>query len=328
MLASLAECQVPGIHSFRSDSAEVVHDLLSRRLSRHQFRCGRTAPMDARIYSADVGSIHLVDLQYGADMDVEAHLGDEHFLVHLALDGQTTMWAEGERYLLRPDEMLISSPNTPLRVHMTRQCRHMAVRMPVAVCTDYLSQQLHIPVNRPLEFYPGRQGARELPLVWRGMIHHLSDQLRLGPGIIGNRRVQKQYGMLLAEVLLGNYCNSYSEQIALHGNDISPRHVRRAREIIHDSLEETISIGALAAQVGVSVRSLQNGFKHFQGLTPLEYVRRHRLERLHSALLDSEGGANVTELMLECGIVNFGRYAQYYRQQYGCLPSETLRKRG
>ena len=104
--------------------------------------------------------------------------------------------------------------------------------MPVAVCTDYLSQQLHIPVSRPLEFYPGRQGTRELPLVWRGMIHHLSDQLRLGPSIIGNRRVQKQYGMLLAEVLLGHYCNSYSEQIALHGNDISPRHVRRAREII------------------------------------------------------------------------------------------------
>nr|WP_240950051.1 helix-turn-helix domain-containing protein [Novosphingobium sp. ERN07] len=133
--------------------------------------------------------------------------------------------------------------------------------------------------------------------------------------------------MVLAEVLLGNYCNSYSEQIALHGNDISPRHVRRAREIIHQSLDDNISINALAAQVGVSVRSLQNGFRDFLGLTPLEYVRRHRLERLHSALMNACGETSVTELMLECGIVNFGRYAQYYRQQYGCLPSETLRRR-
>jgi transcriptional regulator GlxA family with amidase domain len=165
-----------------------------------------------------------------------------------------------------------------------------------------------------------------MPTVWRGMLEHIGTQLTMGPAIMGNRRVQRQYGILLAEVLLGNYCNSYSQQIALHGNDISPRHVRRAREIIHHSLEETISISALAAQVGVSVRSLQNGFKHFLGLTPLEYVRRNRLERLHSALLDTDGDANVTELMLECGIVNFGRYA-HYRQQYGCLPSETLRKR-
>jgi transcriptional regulator GlxA family with amidase domain len=78
--------------------------------------------------------------------------------------------------------------------------------------------------------------------------------------------------------------------------------------------------------VGVSVRSLQNGFRQFLGVTPLEYVRRHRLEQLHRALMDSQSRANVTELMLECGIANFGRYAQYYRQQYGCLPSETLRR--
>ena len=327
MLAALADSKVPGINSFYSDRAENVHEVLSKQLSRHHFDCGRQTAMDARIYSAEVGSIHLVDLQYGADVAIEAHLSEAHVLVHLALDGETTMWADGEKHLLRRDEMLVSSPDHPLRVHMTSQCRHLAVRLPVAICTEYIGQQLHIPINRQLRFYHGKQGGRELPLVWRGMLHHIGDQLRLGPAIMGNRRVQKQYGMLLAELLLGNYCNSYSEQIALHGNDISPRHVRRAREIIHQSLEETISISGLSAQVGVSVRSLQNGFKHFLGVTPLEYVRRHRLERLHSALLENNGEANVTELMLECGIVNFGRYAQYYRQQYGCLPSETLRKR-
>jgi hypothetical protein len=114
--------------------------------------------MDARVFSAEVGSIHLVDLQYGADVDVEAQIGDDHFLVHLALDGETTMWADGEKFQLRSDEMLVSSPGTSLRVHMTQSCRHFAVRMPVSVCTDYLSQHLQIPASRPLEFYAGQQG--------------------------------------------------------------------------------------------------------------------------------------------------------------------------
>ncbi|KAJ8139178.1 hypothetical protein OY671_007610, partial [Metschnikowia pulcherrima] len=114
----------------------------------------------------------------------------------------------------------------------------------------------------------------------------------------------------------------------LRGTDLSARNVRRAREIIHDSVEETISIAASAAQVGVSVRSSQSGFRHFLGVTPSEYVRRHRSEKSHSASMESDGAASVTESMLECGIVNFGRYAQYYRQQYGCSPSETSRKRG
>ncbi len=63
------------------------------------------------------------------------------------------------------------------------------------------------------------------------------------------------------------------------------------------------------------------------GLTPVEYVRRHRLEQLHAALSTGDPQSNITAKMLDCGITNFGRYAHYYRQQYGCSPSETLRNR-
>ncbi len=34
----------------------------------------------------------------------------------------------------------------------------------------------------------------------------------------------------------------------------------------------------------------------------------------------------VTDLMLIFGISNFGRYAHYYKEIYGCPPSATLRK--
>jgi hypothetical protein len=150
---------------------------------------------------------------------------------------------------------------------MTGDCRHFAVRMPIAICKDYLTRTLGIPFNRPLEFYAGRDGSRELPIAWRGMMSHICGQLRMAPAMMGHRRVQAQYGQLLTELLLGNYCNSYSEQIARHGNDISPRHVRRARELIHASRDDTISIADLAQRVGVSVRSLQNGFRQFLGVT-------------------------------------------------------------
>jgi AraC-like DNA-binding protein len=326
MLSLLSEANIPGVQSLVSRQAEVVHDALSRRLSHHRFACRRPSAMDARIYSLELSTIQLVDLSYGVDVDVEAEVGEDHFLVHMGMQGETQMWTNGKSYPLPPDGLLISNPGAPLRVQMTGDCRHFAVRMPIAICKDYLTRTLGIPFNRPLEFYAGRDGSRELPVAWRGMMSHICGQLRMAPAMMGHRRVQAQYGQLLTELLLGNYCNSYSEQIARHGNDISPRHVRRARELIHASRDDTISIADLAQRVGVSVRSLQNGFRQFLGVTPLEYVRRHRLEQLHRALMDSQSRANVTELMLECGIANFGRYAQYYRQQYGCLPSETLRR--
>jgi hypothetical protein len=222
MLSLLSESNIPGIQSLVSRQADVVHDALSRRLSHHRFACRRPGAMDARIYSLELSSIQLVDLSYGVDVDVEAEVGEDHFLVHMGLQGETQMWANGKSFPLRADGLIISNPGAPLRVQMTGDCRHFAVRMPIVMCTDYLTRTLGVPVNRPLEFYAGRDGSRELPIAWRGMMAHICDQLRMAPTMMGHRRVQAQYGQLLTELLLGHYCNSYSEQIALHGNDISP----------------------------------------------------------------------------------------------------------
>ena len=61
-------------------------------------------------------------------------------------------------------------------------------------------------------------------------------------------------------------------------------------------------------------------------MTPAEYIRRMRVEALHQALLDANGGQSVTDLMRAVGIMNFGRYAHYYRQQVGVAPSVTLKR--
>jgi AraC-like DNA-binding protein len=200
---------------------------------------------------------------------------------------------------------------------MTGNCR-LAVRMPASICTDYLGQQLHIPVQRRLEFYPGREGTRELPLVWRGMLTTSAGSCSFARSRWATSGCNASTGCCSPKCCSAITATAIPNRCAPRQRHLAPPRPR-AREIIHDSVEETISIAALAAQVGVSVRSLQSGFRHFLGVTPLEYVRRHRLEKLHSALMESDGAASVTELMLECGIVNFGRYAQYYRQQYGCL---------
>ena len=54
---------------------------------------------------------------------------------------------------------------------------------------------------------------------------------------------------------------------------------------------------------------------------------RARVEALHRALLAADETAGVTKLMMNVGIVNFGRYAQYYREQIGVSPSTTLKEK-
>jgi AraC-like DNA-binding protein len=281
--------------------------------------------MAVKLSCYDLSPAQIVDIQYGTDVWIDPGELGAHFLVHASLSGRHSVWSGG--VLRDMDDLHITSPGSRIKYHMTADCRNLTVRIPANAFEEYMSRVMNIPINQPLVFHPGGHASLDLPAVWRRLLYHSIEQINESPTLMANSRIQRQQSMMMVELLLSNHSNNYSDQIALYGNDISPWHVRRARDLIHGELEANISVTDIANRVGVSVRSLQNGFRQFLGVTPVGYIRRHRLEKLNQALLKSDADASVTELMLECGIMNFGRYAQHYRRQYGCLPSDTLRKR-
>lgn len=312
---------------FQSRNPDEVVDYVARALAPHRMDAHNPSQMAAKLSCFEIASARIVDICYGTDVWIDPGELESHFLVHAAMQGTTSIWSGGVRGEMRPDNLYVSSPGMPIKIHMTPECSHLTVRIAWSAIEDYLARVMHISTSRPLVFYPARERGQDLPVAWRSTLGYIIDQTHATPALMANDRTQKQCLTLLIEMLLSHYSNSYSDRIALSGNDVAPWHVRRGRDIIHESLDRTISVSELAEQVGVSVRSLENGFRQFVGMTPTEYIRRHRLEKLHQALIDEDEDRSVTEMMLECGIVNFGRYAQYYRRQYGCRPSETLRNR-
>jgi AraC-like DNA-binding protein len=220
----------------------------------------------------------------------------------------------------------VTSPGTRLKVEMTHRCRHLTVRLSKHAFDDYLNREFGVSMSRPLTFDPTGVDGGALPEAWRRLVTHIVDQVESVPHMYGNGRIQRHYAATMVELLLSHHLSNYSDLIGAHGNETAPWHVQRARAIIQDSYDESLSVARIAARVGVSVRSLQTGFNRFLGTSPTDYIRRHRLERLHEALLRADAAERVTDLMLDCGIVDFGRYAQHYRKRYGCSPSDTLRK--
>jgi transcriptional regulator GlxA family with amidase domain len=95
---------------------------------------------------------------------------------------------------------------------------------------------------------------------------------------------------------------------------------------MHEHLADLRSIAEIAGAVGITPRTLQNGFRQVFNMTPAEYMRDIRVCALHQALLSADPTQSVTELMQNVGIANFGRYAQYYRHKMGVAPSVTLRR--
>jgi tetratricopeptide (TPR) repeat protein len=54
-------------------------------------------------------------------------------------------------------------------------------------------------------------------------------------------------------------------------------------------------------------------------------MRRLRLSRARQQLLSADRDANVTDVAMASGFTQLGRFAAYYRQQFGELPSQTLK---
>jgi AraC family ethanolamine operon transcriptional activator len=99
-------------------------------------------------------------------------------------------------------------------------------------------------------------------------------------------------------------------------------------DFIEQRTDTHIEVSELARTADVSERTLRSAFNEYFGVGPTHYLRLRRLNLIHRALRAAEpDGATVIRILAEYGEWDIGRFASHYRQHFGELPSETLRKK-
>jgi transcriptional regulator GlxA family with amidase domain len=130
---------------------------------------------------------------------------------------------------------------------------------------------------------------------------------------------------LLTSFLLANP-NNYSGSLDGEAVASAPWQVDRAEQFIEANWDKAITIEALAAATNVSVRSLFSAFKAGRGYTPMEFVKRVRLDQARQKLSTPGSEISVAAVAFGCGFGNLGHFAIDYRRRFGERPSETLRR--
>lgn len=105
-----------------------------------------------------------------------------------------------------------------------------------------------------------------------------------------------------------------------------PADLVRALGWLRGHLSEPVQLDLLAQVAGVRPRTLETHFKMFLGLTPLGWVRRMRLARARQEFIRRGTSTTVTDVALNSGFTQFGRFAAEYRKAFGELPSATVRR--
>jgi transcriptional regulator GlxA family with amidase domain len=86
------------------------------------------------------------------------------------------------------------------------------------------------------------------------------------------------------------------------------------------------TVSDVAAHLGVSLRSLQTGFRQWRATTPNAFLRKIRLQLVRDELLRSGEETQVTRVALRHGFSHLGRFSAFYQSTFGEVPSATLRR--
>ena len=104
--------------------------------------------------------------------------------------------------------------------------------------------------------------------------------------------------------------------------------VKAAEDYALSHADDPIYVTDLCRAAAVSERALEYAFKEVMGVTPVAYLIRLRLHRVRRALLAAtHGTTTVSAVALDWGFWHFGEFSRAYKDCFGELPSDTLRRK-
>ena len=130
----------------------------------------------------------------------------------------------------------------------------------------------------------------------------------------------------LFALLLGIFQSQATLQ-ARPGNRIHRGVFREMVELVHRHKDERIKLERFSRLLKVPERSLNEVFRTELGISPGLFIKGQRLFGVHRSLWHSRPSeARVTDIANDWGFWHMGQFAADYRQLFGELPSQTLKR--
>lgn len=292
---------------------------------------GKGGEVDASLCFAQFGDMGMFHVSYG---DVRTSIkttdhDEDTLLLFVVTSGVSNLNHGGAEFAITPDVALVRDIHVPLTAV---QDGFESFVIPLSL--DTLKQQARallgedVPLG-DLKFETKQDlttaGGQQLRRTVHFIAESLNDPLRDG----GNTLVDEGLRTLLLNSVLSALPNSYSDLLRdrPRSGGAVPYYVKRARDFINEHAGTAISLERLANYAGCGYRTLQQGFNEVYGISPMNYARFVRLNRVHLDL-QAGGALSVREVAAKWGFTHMGAFSRAYRQQFGVLPSHTLRTRG
>ncbi|MDC4987879.1 AraC family transcriptional regulator [Acinetobacter baumannii] len=142
-------------------------------------------------------------------------------------------------------------------------------------------------------------------------------------------QLKKRAGEHLQQMICLHILNEWSNRANINLNQylsVTPKFIERAEQYMQENIRNSPTLAEVSQTLGISIRSLSNGFKKYRQSSPAQVMRNMRMSLARQELLEASPEQTVTEIALACGYLNLGDFARNYYRKYGELPSKTLKK--
>ena len=305
-----------------SDLAEAI-DAVSRVYCPHEVKVrGSNRGIMSKLEVLRGGSLPVVNLRYSTPVRIDA--GDFHqlMLMMTCVGGSASAMQSSTAAKWHQGQTLPLSPGAGSRLDFDGAFSQTSVRLDIERIETLCARRLNRPLDRPLRF-DLRPFSAELEDAWQRAV-----QLILGyegTGIELPTAAARTLDEFMMSLVLDLHPHNYSDALRTPHVLATPRVIREAEQLMRTESAD-LTVSDIASALGVSLRSLEAGFREWRQATPTQYLRQVRLEAARMELSNPSEAASVTTVALSKGFVHLARFSAYYRAAFDEHPSQTLRR--
>src|SRR5690242_1337286 len=234
--------------------------------------------------------------------------------------GRATTTARTSGIVLLPDQ-----ENT---VRWSPDAEQLILKIPRRSLEDHLSEQLNRPVHEVLDFDYGIDLTTAAGRTLLASVEFFVRELDRPGGLADMPIAREQYEAFVMTQLLHAGRHQYTDALLAPADPARSGRLRPVLDYMEQHADEPLTPQELARVGCMSVRTLHATFQQELGESPMNHLRRIRLDHVRAELLRCDpASTRVTDVALRWGFFHQSRFAQQYRERFGELPRETLRER-
>lgn len=276
---------------------------------------------------AFLGSTSFNYISYGAEVEVTVNqVGREKYIMVLPLTGTGRVTNRGSVADVTPGSLIVLEPLSPFKFQLEANHSHLAVGISRERLHNFYSRVADSALTPQSDFQLQPYHHRDLDPGLLDFIGYLCRELDRPNATAHSSFVAHSIEEAFLSLMCSSLCTQQSFSGEIDEAGLNLDYLQKAEQFIAANLTEDIAAEDIVAASGATSRTLYRAYSQQFSMSPVARLHLCRLYQARNDLLSRRHGTSITDLAMLYQYSNVGRFAKAYCNEFGELPSDTLKK--